>query len=944
MAVALLVSARAEVTLPSIFSDGMVLQAGVPVVIWGKASPDETVSVEFANQKKTCTADATGRWCVTLDALSVSAQPRSLKVGSRVLTDVLVGEVWLCSGQSNMEMPVGDLGDAPYNGGGAYSGVENWQQEIAMPDRPALRLFRDDKQPAWNARGWRHCDGKDLRAFSATAYFFGKALQQKLGVPVGLIDVSRGGSCIQSWTPRDYALRNPVTRDYSNLFQQHRDEINAFNEANERARLAREAGHKDAVFPAPLPHELAVANYFDGVSSLYDNFIEPIAPYAVRGVVWYQGESNGDFLETANHYDSMVRDLIEGWRARWGQAHMLWFLVQLPCWDSHYSVNWPWVRQGQLLVSKTVPDVHLTTTCDLGDDTNLHPPQKREFGERLATLVLARTYGKNLVCSGPTIESVRRLGAKLRVEFATGGAPIRLKNRTWDNVEMAGEDGVFYPATTTITDAVVVVSSEAVKVPCALRYGWTNMFHPSLFNEAGLPASPFALVVGPDDSFRLLSKEGNLFNPGDRWCAIGDSITHQGGYLKTIYLYCATRFPEKRFDLFNCGCGGDTAAGTLMRMEPDILVHKPTLSTVMLGINDIWWEHGGLIGSNDYVRNLSRLVDRLRQENSAVILIAPSPYDATARSSEPLDPKRAGLERYVSQLRALASERAIPVVDYFQVMSGITTREQAKDPAFTLLASDRVHPIATGNFVMADSFLKTLCAPKFVSRVALDAANMRLLLAENCTMDELSGGKDSLSFSLLENALPFPPSEIPEASLPLVPFTQDFNQEILQVSGLKDGQYDLTIDGVPVGTFSSASLREGVNLALVAETPQNRQAAHVAALNNKRTEIISQKLRYIAMMEYGQFKTNYDLDDVATPRRDLERILNGKGGKSVTSDARSAFEMYLGLKPQQSKFLQEAQDDDDQIWRSNKPLRHHWCLNLVEVKESTNISGKILTE
>jgi len=933
MTITTFIPVRAEVTLPSIFSDGMVLQSGVPVPIWGKASPGEIVSAKFDNQIKIGKADVFGRWSVQLDALSVSTQPRELKVGSHVLKDVLVGEVWICSGQSNMEMPVGNLGNAAYNGGGAYSGVVNWQQEIAKPNLSELRLFRDDKQPAWNARGWRHCDGNDLRTFSATAYFFGRSLQQQLNIPVGLIDVSRGGSSIQSWTPKDYALRNPITRYYSDLFQQHRDQMNAFNQANERAYRSREAGFTNVVFPSPLPQELAVANRFGGVASLYDDFIEPLAPFAVRGVVWYQGESNGDFPETARVYDSMLRDLIEGWRARWGQSEMSWFLVQLPCWNSPNSGHWPWVRQGQLIASRTIPEVGMVTTCDIGDGSNLHPPQKREVGERLATLILARTYGRNLVCSEPSVQSVSRLGDKLRVKFATEDSPIHFKNATWNNVEIAGENGLYYPATATLTDNVAMVASKEITLPCALRYGWTNVFHPSLFNEAGLPASPFSLVVLPDGKFELLNNEASPITPlgGDRWCAIGDSITHNGGYLKTIYLYCATRFPSNRFDLFNCGSGGDTAAGTLnQRMEPDILAHKPSRSTVMLGMNDIWWEHSGLIESNDYIQNLALIVDRLQEANSGVILITPSPYDATVRSLQPPDPKRAGLLHYVSQVRDLASKRAIPFVDFFQDISDITAREQAKDSKFTLLAEDRIHPAATGNFVMADTFLKTLRAPKFVSCVVIDAACMKPLLVENAALDGLSGSNDSISFTLLEYALPFPQSEIPEPSLPLVAFTRDFNQEILQVSGLKAGQYELTIDGVSMTMLSSAKLSEGVNLSLIAETPQNRQAAHVADLNNKRTQIISEKLRYIAMIEYGELKKHYATNDVATPTRDWELIHKDKNGGIAETNTSGEFAKYLTLKPQQSRFLQEARAYDNEIWRSNQPLRHHWRLTLKQ--------------
>ncbi len=488
------------VKLPPIFRDHMVLQRDVSVPVWGQADAGAEITVRFAGQIKTATADAQGRWAVRLEPISVSSEPREMRIGNSVLRDVLVGEVWLCSGQSNMRWIVGRVDKFP--------GVEGADEEIAKPERAELRLFSDDGEEAWQQRGWQRASGERVARFSATAYFFGQMLQRELGVPVGVINVSRGGTSVQAWTRWEFAMRNPFTRHYVDLEEKSRDIIRNYNEEQRVARLARQAGHKAAPQPASLDPEIEIARLFH-VANLYDAHIEPLAPFAIRGVVWYQGESNASRLKTAQAYGSMLRDLIEGWRDRWGQPEMPWLVMQLPCWDGATSAPWPWVRQGQWETSRVVPNVGLATTCDVSDSSNLHPAQKRAAGERLARLALAKVYAKPIIAQGPTPNRLRLAGGKLVVDFDTGGTTISLHGGDWNDVEIAAADGIYHPAQATFSGNTATLTSAAVREPRAIRYGWRPVFTPTLFNADGLPTAPFALWIDEAGS----SKPGILNAP-----------------------------------------------------------------------------------------------------------------------------------------------------------------------------------------------------------------------------------------------------------------------------------------------------------------------------------------------------------------------------------------------------------------------------------------------
>lgn len=479
------------VKVPPIFRDHMVLQRDVSVPVWGQADAGSEVTVRFAGQSKTATVDKQGRWEVRMDPITASNESREMRIGNSVIRDVLVGEVWLCSGQSNMRWIVGHVDKFP--------GVEGAQEEIAKPERPALRLFSDDGEEVWQQRGWQRANGEQVARFSATAYFFGQMLHRELGVPVGVINVSRGGTSVQAWTRHEFAMRNPFTRHYVELEEKSRDVIRSYNEAQRAARLARQAGQKGASQPAELDPEIQIARLFH-VANLYDAHIEPLAPCAIRGVVWYQGESNASRLKTAQAYGSMLRDLIEGWRDRWGQPAMPWLVMQLPCWDGATSAPWPWVRQGQWETSRIVPNVSLTTICDVSDSSNLHPAQKREAGERLARLALAKVYGQRMVSHGPTPTGFRTDGDRLVLNFEADGVDLAVKGGRWNDVEIAGADGIYHPAQATFTGNSATILSAAVKAPRAVRYGWRPVFQPTLFNAAGLPAAPFALWMDSSGS------------------------------------------------------------------------------------------------------------------------------------------------------------------------------------------------------------------------------------------------------------------------------------------------------------------------------------------------------------------------------------------------------------------------------------------------------------
>lgn len=454
----------AAVRCPTVFGDHMVLQRDSAVPVWGEAAPGEAVTVEFAGQRLAATAGADGKWLVRFAPLAASAESRTLTVaGTNTLafTDVLVGEVWLCSGQSNMEKPVGQQrGQKPTDG---------HLEEIAAANHPLLRFYqvpRSGKPVDGDLTyRWLACTPESLDGmhFSAAGYFFGRELLRELKVPVGLIHASFGGTRIEVWMPPEGFARVPA--------------LAPFGEA-----AAAQRKH-DEIVP----------------SSLFRTMLEPLIPYATRGAIWYQGETNLMNVES-DIYAEKMRALVESWRARWGAAPWPFYYVQLaPMQYAPRRVPRPlspealprfWEVQTAALA---IPHTGMIVTTDIaGDVRDIHPTNKRDVGLRLAWLALAKTYGRtDLEYSGPTFRKMRPAGAALELEFDHAAGLRSRDGQPLTYFTIAGADRKFVPATAELRGERLVVSAPSVAAPVAVRFAWVETATPNLANAAGLPARPF---------------------------------------------------------------------------------------------------------------------------------------------------------------------------------------------------------------------------------------------------------------------------------------------------------------------------------------------------------------------------------------------------------------------------------------------------------------------
>ncbi|HEV7403445.1 MAG TPA: sialate O-acetylesterase [Chthoniobacteraceae bacterium] len=484
------VSVRANVKLPALFSDHMVVQANAPAPVWGWAEPGEEITVSLAGQTKTTKADAEGRWKVQLDPLKTNDQPLELTVAGKntvTVKDVLVGEVWLGSGQSNMALNVG--------------AVKNADEEIAAATLPALRMFKVSSDAAETAQedckgSWVVTSPATVRLYSATAYFFGRELHQKLGVPVGLINSSVGGTRIESWISLDAQQRLP---DLKAAVDSDLKIAQAFNFEAAKAKYEQDlAKWKVAAAQAkaegktqPLaPRDLGAIRRKIGVGGeLFNGKIAPLIPYAIRGVVWYQGEANSAPAK-AVLYAQQLPALIADWRTRWGSEFpFAW--VQLPNFDGGEIRDWPAIRES-MLKTLQVKDTGMAIAIDVGEAKNIHPKNKQEVGHRLALWALGTVYGKEVPSTSgplPAGHEIRGHEVVLSFEHADGG--LVAKDGELKGFVIAGEDKKWVPATAKIEGGKVIVSSPEVPKPAAVRYAWENNPVCNLYNGAGLPASPF---------------------------------------------------------------------------------------------------------------------------------------------------------------------------------------------------------------------------------------------------------------------------------------------------------------------------------------------------------------------------------------------------------------------------------------------------------------------
>ena len=482
-------AAFADVRLPAIFSDHAVLQQGVSLPVWGWAEPGEDVTVTVAGQTKTVKAGADGAWRVTLDALKPGATLTLTVKGKNTLAvqDVLVGEVWLGSGQSNMGLTVSSCND--------------YAKEQAAAALPNFRMFTVDrvvgKTPQKECAGkWVVCASNTVGAFSATAYFFGRDLHQKLGVPVGMINSSWGGTPIEAWTSDDALKAVPALKPVTDLWAEKTatpwDEAKAKDAYDKQVVMWKEAVKKAKAAGKVTPRapKKAIDPRLDShhPANLFNGMIAPLIPFAIKGAVWYQGESNANDL-TATLYGTQLQTLIQDWRTRWG-AEFPFAWVQLPNFHSS-DRNWPLVREG-MLQTLNVPKTGMAITMDIGETGNIHPKNKQDVGHRLAFWAMDTVYGQKAASiSGPLPAGHMVKGGEVVCAFTHADGGLVAKGGELKGFVIAGADQKWVPATAKIAGDTVVVSSPDVKEPVAVRYAWAADPECNLFNGAGLPASPF---------------------------------------------------------------------------------------------------------------------------------------------------------------------------------------------------------------------------------------------------------------------------------------------------------------------------------------------------------------------------------------------------------------------------------------------------------------------
>jgi len=483
-------SAEADVALHSMFGDNMVLQQGMRAPVWGTAEPGEAVSVTLDGQTANTEANAEKKWKVEVPAMKAGGPHELVVKGKNTITlkNVMIGEVWLASGQSNMAFAVRGMADA--------------EAELAKADLPNLRLFTVKRntgtKPLDTLQGsWQVCSPSSARAFSAVAYAFGSNLVRTQRIPVGLIDASWGGTPIQAWTS-DKALRKlpelkPLFQAWENRIKKRPELMAAymqkFTEWKEAAAKAKAANEKVPRRPRPPQGE----NSAKRPSNLFNAMIHPISPYAIRGAIWYQGEANRGGPAS---YGLLLSTMIRDWRSLWGQGDFYFLFVQLPDFRTpqeqpSQTDGWVRVREGQLS-TLSVPNTGMAVTLGLGEAKNIHPKNKRPVGDRLALWARAKVYGEDIVYSGPLYKSMTVEDGKIRLNFDRVGGGLAAKDGELKGFAIAGEEKKFVWAKAEIDGDTVLVRNENIAEPVAVRYAWAANPVWSLINKEGLPASPFA--------------------------------------------------------------------------------------------------------------------------------------------------------------------------------------------------------------------------------------------------------------------------------------------------------------------------------------------------------------------------------------------------------------------------------------------------------------------
>jgi len=481
--------ALADVQVAPIFGDGMVLQRDAKVPVWGTAEPGEKVTVSVAGQTTQGAAGPDKAWRVDLPALKAGGPFEMTVAGANTVTfkNVLVGEVWICSGQSNMGM--------------VLSRCLTGAKDAEEAKDAELRLFTvarvTSQTPRQDLTGqWQECSPESAAGFSGVAFYFGRELRKTLGVPVGLINTSWGGTPAEAWTSRP-ALE--ATAEYKHVFEWWEKRLASYPADLEKHKKAMEEWPLEVKKaraenrPAPSqPRPPIAPNAPTLPSNLFNSMINPLIPYAMRGAVWYQGESNAG---QARQYRALFPAMIKDWRARWGQGDFPFLFVQLPDYRAPVKepvqvATWPLLREAQTM-TLSLPNTGMAITLGLGEEKDIHPKNKGPVGQRLALAARAVAYGEKIVSCGPLCKAAKFEGGKARISFDSVGGGLVARDGELKGFAVAGKDGGFVAAQARIEGADVVVWSEEVAEPAAVRYAWADNPVWSLMNKEGIPASPF---------------------------------------------------------------------------------------------------------------------------------------------------------------------------------------------------------------------------------------------------------------------------------------------------------------------------------------------------------------------------------------------------------------------------------------------------------------------
>ena len=479
----------AEVKLPKVLSDHMVLQRDAPIHIWGWADPGEQVTVSLLSQKRTVAADSLGKWSVYLSPQAAGG-PYNITIQAAntvTISDVLIGDVWFASGQSNMEMPLKGFPNSAV--------LKNGAEEIANSNQPQIRLLRVNHRTSNHPlpdladpdEVWTLCTPDTAADFSAVAYFFGREIQQQEKIPVGLIDDTWGGTPAEARVSLDDlssdSSQMPVFYEWSKMADEISDGPAIIAQEKRETEAARKAN-------APLPeHPWHPEPDSWAPAYLYNGMVAPFIDFGIKGVIWYQGESNSR-KGMAPMYAKVFPALISDWRSKWQEGNFPFLYVQISSFGSTQNEGWGIIRDAQRR-TLSVTNTGMAVTLDVGQADNVHPPDKQTVGHRLTLAALDIAYGQHIEDSGPLFRQAVPEGAGMRVWF-DHSAGLTAKGGPLTGFEIAGDDHKFLPANAKIDGSEVVVSVPEVKMPKYVRYAWANFSTANLYNSAGLPASTFS--------------------------------------------------------------------------------------------------------------------------------------------------------------------------------------------------------------------------------------------------------------------------------------------------------------------------------------------------------------------------------------------------------------------------------------------------------------------